>query len=96
MLTIRGTMHTPHDRKGMALGIVLIAIAVISIMIVGAYFANIQEYRLGANGLTQARAMSAAEYGHGATYQRWDRAWKLALIEERNPQWRDLSDELAM
>lgn len=68
-------MHTPHDRKGMALGIVLIAIAVISIMIVGAYFANIQEYRLGANGLTQARAMSAAEYGHGATYQRWDRAW---------------------
>jgi putative endonuclease len=28
--------------------------------------------------------------------KRWDRAWKLALIEERNPQWRDLSDELAM
>ena len=68
-------MHTPRNRKGMALGIVLIAIAVISIMIVGAYFANIQEYRLGANSLTQARAMSAAEYGHGATYQGWDRAW---------------------
>ena len=68
-------MHTPRNRKGMALGIVLIAIAVISIMIVGAYFANIQEYRLGANSLTQARAMSAAEYGHGAVYQGWDRAW---------------------
>ncbi|HET9005033.1 MAG TPA: hypothetical protein VFN39_13600 [Gemmatimonadaceae bacterium] len=68
-------MHTPRNRKGMALGIVLIAIAVISIMIVGAYFANIQEYRLGANGLTQARAMSATEYGHGQTYQHWDRAW---------------------
>ena len=68
-------MHTPRNRKGMALGIVLIAISVISIMIVGAYFANIQEYRLGANGLTQARAMSATEYGHGQTYQRWDRAW---------------------
>ena len=65
-LTIRGTMDTPRNRKGMALGIVLIAIAVISIMIVGAYFANIQEYRLGTNTLTQARAMSAAEYGHGA------------------------------
>jgi putative endonuclease len=26
----------------------------------------------------------------------WDRAWKLALIEEMNPQWRDLSEELAM
>lgn len=68
-------MHSPRNRKGMALGIVLIAIAVISIMIVGAYFANIQEYRLGANSLTQARAMSAAEYGHGAVYQGWDRAW---------------------
>ena len=28
--------------------------------------------------------------------KRWDRAWKLALIEKLNPQWRDLSDELAM
>ena len=68
-------MRSPTNRKGMALGIVLIAISVISIMIVGAYFANIQEYRLGANSLTQARAMSAAEYGHGAIYQGWDRAW---------------------
>ena len=24
----------------------------------------------------------------------WKRAWKLRLIEERNPQWRDLSEEL--
>jgi putative endonuclease len=28
--------------------------------------------------------------------KRWDRAWKLALIEKLNPQWRDLSDELAI
>jgi putative endonuclease len=28
--------------------------------------------------------------------KRWDRAWKLALIEAMNPQWRDLSEELAM
>jgi putative endonuclease len=28
--------------------------------------------------------------------KRWGRAWKLALIEEMNPQWRDLSEELAM
>jgi putative endonuclease len=25
--------------------------------------------------------------------KRWRRAWKLALIEAENPQWRDLSDE---
>jgi putative endonuclease len=28
--------------------------------------------------------------------KRWDRVWKLALFEKLNPQWRDLSDELAM
>jgi predicted GIY-YIG superfamily endonuclease len=25
----------------------------------------------------------------------WHREWKLALIEKMNPQWRDLTDELA-
>jgi putative endonuclease len=25
----------------------------------------------------------------------WDRAWKIALIEKMNPQWRDLTDDLA-
>jgi putative endonuclease len=27
--------------------------------------------------------------------KRWDRAWKLALIEKMNPQWLDLTNELA-
>ena len=27
--------------------------------------------------------------------KKWNRAWKLRLIEERNPQWRDLYDEIA-
>jgi putative endonuclease len=26
--------------------------------------------------------------------KKWNRAWKLALIERTNPQWRDLTDEL--
>jgi putative endonuclease len=30
------------------------------------------------------------------TLKRWRRAWKIALIEEHNPQWRDLADELVM
>jgi len=68
-------MRSPRNRKGMALGLVLIAIAVISVMIVGAYYANVQEYRLGSNSLTQNRAMTAAEYGHGAVYQNWSRSW---------------------
>ena len=28
------------------------------------------------------------------TLKRWQRAWKLKLIEELNPDWRDLTDEL--
>jgi putative endonuclease len=26
--------------------------------------------------------------------KKWNRAWKLKLIEERNPDWRDLWDEI--
>ena len=28
--------------------------------------------------------------------KKWRRAWKLRLIEELNPQWRDLYDEIAV
>jgi putative endonuclease len=28
------------------------------------------------------------------TLKRWRRAWKIALIEKSNPDWRDISDEL--
>ena len=28
--------------------------------------------------------------------KRWNRAWKLELIEKSNPQWRDLTEELAL
>jgi putative endonuclease len=27
--------------------------------------------------------------------KKWNRAWKLELIETLNPTWRDLADELA-
>ena len=26
--------------------------------------------------------------------KKWNRAWKLELIEEKNPEWTDLSDEI--
>ncbi len=29
-----------------------------------------------------------------ARVKRWRRAWKIALIEETNPEWRDLYDEI--
>ena len=31
----------------------------------------------------------------GTRMKNWNRTWKLARIEERNPQWRDMYDELA-
>jgi putative endonuclease len=30
------------------------------------------------------------------TLKRWARAWKIELIEQANPQWRDLTDDLAL
>ena len=26
--------------------------------------------------------------------KKWNRAWKLELIEEKNPEWKDLGDEI--
>jgi putative endonuclease len=31
-----------------------------------------------------------------ATLKRWRRAWKLELIDQFNPDWRDLADDLAL
>ena len=35
-----------------------------------------------------------AARAHEARLKKWQRAWKLALIERNNPEWRDLADEL--
>jgi len=29
------------------------------------------------------------------TLKRWRRSWKIALIEQQNPEWQDLYDEIA-
>ena len=31
-----------------------------------------------------------------ATLKRWRRAWKIELVDKFNPDWRDLSDEVAL
>ena len=36
-----------------------------------------------------------AARAYEARLKRWRRAWKEALIEERNPHWRDLAGDLA-
>jgi len=37
----------------------------------------------------------AAAHARETALKRWRRAWKLALIEATNPQWRDLYDDVA-
>ena len=64
-----------QNRDGMALGLVLMALFVITILILGAHYTSTQEFRLGSNQLVQNRAMSAAEHGHGMIYKDWDRNW---------------------
>jgi putative endonuclease len=41
------------------------------------------------SSLLEARAREA-------TLKRWRRAWKIELVDKFNPDWRDLSDELAL
>jgi putative endonuclease len=41
------------------------------------------------SSILEARAREAA-------LKRWRRAWKLELIESLNPEWRDLTQELAL
>ncbi|MFG1304269.1 GIY-YIG nuclease family protein [Xanthobacter autotrophicus] len=36
----------------------------------------------------------AAAREHELRLKKWQRAWKLALIERDNPEWRDLADDL--
>jgi putative endonuclease len=40
----------------------------------------------------ETHALMAAAIGREKRIKRWRRAWKLALIEAENPEWRDLSD----
>jgi hypothetical protein len=56
-------LHRSGDRRGFALLVALAALVIIGGLIVGAFFASTQEYRIGRNTVLQSRAMTAAEYG---------------------------------
>ena len=55
--------HRSGDRRGFALLVALAALVIIGGLIVGAFFASTQEYRIGRNTVLQSRAMTAAEFG---------------------------------
>jgi hypothetical protein len=69
--------HRVGDRRGFALLVALAALIIIGGLIVGAFFASTQEYRIGRNTVLQARATTAAEYGLDAIVAGgvWDNRW---------------------
>jgi putative endonuclease len=54
--------------------------------------------RYGVDKLVYFEPYGSITLAREAEYKlkRWRRAWKLALIEKQNPQWRDLTDDFAM
>lgn len=83
------TMSTSR-RDGFALAVAMFAIVVIGAMIAGAFFASTQEYRVGRNSITQARAMAAAEEGQSAVLASWDRAWNATIQPGQSSGWIDV------
>ena len=43
----------------------------------------------------EAHADAASAITREKQIKKWRRAWKIELIEQRNPQWHDLYDEIA-
>ena len=66
---------------------------------------RIEAHRSGAvDGFTKKYGLHTLVYFelHAGMYEaierekrlkKWNRAWKIQLIEEKNPQWKDLSDQ---
>lgn len=71
--------HRAGDRRGFALLVALAALVIIGGLIVGAFFASTQEFRIGRNTVLQSRAMTAAEYGLNSAISSnvWDQNWNL-------------------
>lgn len=70
-------LHRSGDRRGFALLVALAALVIIGGLIVGAFFASTQEFRIGRNTVLQSKALTAAEYGLFAVTANgvWDDSW---------------------
>ncbi|HET7553223.1 MAG TPA: hypothetical protein VFK04_18160 [Gemmatimonadaceae bacterium] len=70
-------LHRSGDRRGFALLVALAALVIIGGLVVGAFFASTQEFRIGRNTVLQSRALTAAEYGLNSALSDsvWQQAW---------------------
>jgi hypothetical protein len=69
----------PRKREGIALPMAIGAIVIIGVLIAGAMFAAVQDQRVGANTLQQARASAASELGLNRTTAEWNVAYNSSL-----------------
>jgi Tfp pilus assembly protein PilX len=63
------------SRNGSALAMVIVVIAIVSALIAGGFLSSTLQARMGANTLTQVRALSAAEFGQDSAYSEWNKKW---------------------
>ena len=68
----------PRDRRGFALAVALMAIALIGAMVVGGYIASVQDFRMGRNALVEQRALATVELGLDTVYATWKKTWNSA------------------
>lgn len=61
-----------RNRRGVALVTAVLGIVVITILVVGGFFASTQEFRGGRNTLVEQRAFAVAEYGLNNEVSNWD------------------------
>lgn len=66
-------------RRGVALVTAVLGIVVITILVVGGFFASTQEYRGGRNLLVEQRAFAVAEYGLNNEVSNWDRGRNISM-----------------
>lgn len=75
----RGVAPDANRRDGFALVLALLAIAVIGVLIAGAFFVSTQEFRVGRNTFAQSSAFVNAEAGLNNVYANWDKSLNSAL-----------------
>lgn len=75
----RRTNSDAKPRGGFALVLALLAIAVVGVLIAGAFFVSTQEFRIGRNSFAQSGAFVNAEAGLNDGYANWDNSLNTAL-----------------
>ena len=70
-----------RTREGIALPMAIGAIVIIGVLIAGAMFAAVQDQRVGANTLQQARASAAAELGLNRISAEWNPSYNISVAQ---------------